>query len=80
MHNATIIINQLVIVLATAMIIRWNSIIGTSYHGQSYYELTVYSLCILGLLIICCILAITRLIIFNREVSCCCKRFSDKED
>ena len=35
MHNLTVVFNQLSTIFCLAIIIRWNSIIGTDYHKQS---------------------------------------------
>jgi len=36
-HNATIIFNQIFTIFISAVVIRWNSILGTSYQVQSNY-------------------------------------------
>ena len=74
-HNFTILYNQFVTIFVLVVVIRWNAIVDTSYQTQSNDELTGYSILILIFLLFAVLLAILRLVIFNREVSFkCCKK------
>lgn len=71
-HNISIVINQVILIGITAIIIRWNSIIGTSYQPSSNTELTAYCFLILIFLFLAIAIAILRIVMFNKEVSFKC--------
>jgi hypothetical protein len=74
-HNLTIVVNQVIAIGAVAIVMRWNSILGTAYQPSSNDELTAYCFLILVFLFLAILLALLRLLMFNKEVTFkCCKR------
>ncbi len=75
LHNATIIFNHFLTIFMTLLIIRWNSIVGSSYQILSSSEITAYAFLIGFMMIISLIMTILRLVIFNKEITFkCCKK------
>ena len=71
LHNFTLLHNQLVSVLFTCIAIRWRAVIAGSGQADSGGEFTAYFFLILVLLAVAAVLAVLRMLIFDKDVQCC---------
>ena len=79
-HNITLIVNQLTVIITVAIIIRWNAIYCSNSQFYSNTEFMAYFFVIIVFLIITLVLAIVRLIIFRKEINKCCGNNEQDED
>ena len=70
LHNITIIWNQLVLISVLIIVLRWNQLYGTENQIDSKTLTVVLFFLVIFFLIASLILAIVRLCIFNKDVSC----------
>lgn len=71
LHNCTLLHNQLVCVLFSCAVLRWRALASGQAQVSSGREFTVYFFVLLALLLVAAVLAVLRLLIFDKDVHCC---------